>query len=137
MKPIRGEREREVIHDPWHGGEKSIGQNDTTHVLSDDGAIESLRTGRRMACACGCLKPPGGYCGRCVQPVCVDCFGFCLGCHMPMCPRHSVFVDSESGATLRFCKHCHEKASRRKLARDVVRTILSPFIRFGDGHAQE
>ena len=136
MQPIRGEREQDVVHDPWERNEQQLGQKDTTHVLSDEGAIESLRTGRRIACVCGCLKPAGGFCGKCVQPVCVDCFGFCVGCHMPLCPRHSTFAAGDNGSTVRLCRACHGSLSRKKLVRGLFRAALSPFVRFEDSDGQ-
>ncbi len=132
MQPIRGEREREVIHDPWDQDEQQVGQNDTTHILNDEGAIESLRTGRRVACVCGCLKPAGGFCAACTKPVCVDCYGFCSSCFMPLCPRHSVFSRIEDGSTARLCRACGGTSARKRLLRGVVRGVLSPFIRFDD-----
>ena len=139
MQPIRGEREEEFVHDPWEKNQQQVGQNDTVHVVSDAGGIESHRTGRRVACVCGCLKPAGGFCSECTLPVCVDCYGFCAddGCHKPLCPRHSVFTESESGARVRFCQSCYGKVSRKKIARGVFRALFSLFIEFEDHHGQK
>ena len=137
MQPIRQEQDEEIIHDPWIREEQKLGQSDTQHVVGDAGGIESHRTGRRVGCVCGCLKPAGGFCGECIQPVCVDCYGFCAGdCHKPLCPRHSVFVPVGDGTTLRLCQSCHGARSRRKLVWGVVRGLLSPFIRFTDSDGQ-
>ena len=131
MRPIRGERSDEVVHDPWDFSARKLGQDDTLHVVTDEGGIDSLRTGRHVACVCGCLKPPGGFCAECVQPVCVDCYGFCAGnCHKPLCPRHSVFVFDATGSVVRLCRACHSQVSRKRIVRGVFRALLSPFVRF-------
>ena len=135
MQPIRGERKEEVVHDGWTHDGKRLGQSDAVHVVTDDGAVESRLTGRTTACVCGCLEKPGGFCSECIQPVCVNCYGFCAGvCHRPLCPRHSVFDTDERGAVVRLCRSCHGQVSRRKVARGVVRALLSPFLRFKDSN---
>ncbi len=137
MKPIRGERSEDVVHDPWDFRARKLGQDDTLHVVTDEGGIDSHRTGHRVACVCGCLKPPGGFCAECVQPVCADCYGFCAGsCRKPLCPRHSVFVLNATGEVVRFCRACHGQVSRKKIVRGVFRTLLSPFVRFEDPRGQ-
>ena len=136
MQPIRGERDDEFCHDPWNKTAQQSVQKDTTHVLNDAGAIESHRVGRRFACVCGCLKPPGGFCAVCAESVCVDCHGFCGRCHMPLCPRHSVFEQDGGGTIPRWCKACFATRSRGRLVRKLARAILSPFVRFGDEHAK-
>ena len=134
MQPIRGEREDEFCHDPWNKTPRQTGQADTTHVLNDAGAIECHRVGRRFACVCGCLKPVGGFCADCGESVCVDCYGFCHGCHMPLCPRHSVFEQADTA--LRWCKSCNTMRHRGRLVRNFARAVLSPFVRFGDDDAE-
>ncbi len=136
MQPIRGEREDEFCHDPWNKTARQTAQNDTTHVLNDAGAIESQRVARRFACVCGCLKPPGGFCAVCAESVCVDCYGPCCRCHVPLCPGDSVFEHDDAAGILRWCKSCYATRTRSRLARNVVRAILSPFVRFGDDHAK-
>jgi len=135
MKPIRGEREQEVVHEPWQGTANPIGQSDATHVLSDAGGIESLRTNRRYACDCGCLRPPGGFCAVCGGVVCERCFGFCEQCHMPLCPRHSVFLEEPGGQQRRLCRECGDSRARKRLGTRVARVVLSPFIEFEDSDA--
>ncbi len=136
MQPIRGEREEEIAHDPWDSHANPLGQNDTVHVVNDEGAIESHRTGRRHACTCGCLKPAGGFCAVCAKASCVDCHGFCGCCHMPLCPRHSVFEPSDDGRTNRLCTQCSGANKRKRLVRGIVRGVLAPFVRFGDSDGQ-
>lgn len=136
MQPIRGEREDEFCHDPWSKTPQQMGQNDTTHVLNDAGAIESHRVGRRFACVCGCLKPPGGFCAVCAEPVCVACYGSCGRCHMPLCPRDSIFEQHDAAAPERWCKSCYAARLRSRQMRNFVRAIFSPFVRFGDEHAK-
>jgi len=136
MKPIRGEQEQEFAHDPWDHKQNPLGQNNTTHVVGDEGGIESYRSAHRHACTCGCLKPAGGFCAQCMLPSCVDCHGFCGKCHMPICPKHSVFNEDGNGKALRLCKPCHGSSSRKQLVRGIVRGLLSPFFRFGDDDGQ-
>lgn len=132
MQPIRGERDKEVAYDPWDGRGNDLGQQDTTHAVNDAGAIESHRTTHRRACACGCLKPAGGFCAVCAKASCVDCHGCCSLCHMPVCPRHSVF-DPTNAAT-RLCRQCSADARRRRVVRGIVHGLLSLFVRFEDDH---
>ncbi len=135
MKPLRGEHKRKVVHDPWQFDEQQIGHRDVAHVLSDDGAIESTEVERAFALGCGCLgKTPSGICSVCVRPVCSDCFGFCErdGCGRPLCRHHSLFVETSNGVTARHCQRCAESTRRKLLAKSVVRSLLSPFIRFED-----
>ena len=136
MKPIRGQQNKEVAHDPWEHNEQLLGRKDVIHVLSDAGAIESYETGRQIACGCGCLKPPGGFCAACSKTACVQCFGFCSVCHKPLCPAHSVYEPIPGGQSIRLCKPCHEAQGRRRITRRVGRILLSPFFRFEDDHAQ-
>ncbi len=136
MQPIRSEREDEFCHDPWNKTPQQTGQKDTAHVLSDAGAIESYNVLRRVACVCGCLKPPGGFCAVCTEPVCESCYGSCHCCHMPLCPKHSVFERDATAEALRYCKTCYAARSRKQLARNIAKSILSPFVRFGDEHAK-
>ena len=61
MQPIRGEREDEYCHDPWNNVPQQTGQNDTTHVLNDAGAIESHRS---ATAAVGRRVPSPSICQR-------------------------------------------------------------------------
>lgn len=131
MKPIRGQRKRAVAHDPWDYGERTLEHSQIEHILSDEGAIESYETDRRMACGCGCLRPAAGFCAVCGETACAACFGLCDRCHMPLCPRHSVFVnDTRTSSVRRLCRECHESATRARRVRGFVRVVLSPFVRF-------
>jgi len=136
MQPIRGEREEELAYDPWDAQASPLGQQDTTHVVNDAGAIESHRTAHRRACSCGCLKPAGGYCALCANVSCVACHGVCSRCHMPICPRHSVFSDIDGARAERLCNQCSAERRRQRRLRGFVRGILSPFIRFKDDHGR-
>lgn len=136
MQPIRGQRTSTFVHDPWGIGQHLLGQQEITHVVTDDGAIQSEESNRQVACGCGCLKPPGGYCGECQATACTSCFGLCSMCSKPLCPRHSFFVpapgnSSPGGSGQRYCKLCHDTAKRQRVLGSAVRLLLSPFIRFG------
>ena len=130
MQPIRGQRSSSFVHDPWGVGQHVLGQQDVTHVVTDDGAIHSEESNRQVACGCGCLRPPGGYCAECLETACVSCFGLCSACSKPICPRHSVFVPGSTGSGRRLCKLCHDTAKRQRVLGGTVRLLLSPFIRF-------
>lgn len=135
MKPIRGERHREMACDAWHATDRQIGESDVAHYLSDDGAIESFRTGRRFACSCGCLRPAGGFCAECgpdAGPVCDVHLLHCHRCSKPLCLGHSSEADLPDGQRVRLCRACFEAGGRRRVARTIVRTLLSPFVRFED-----
>ena len=137
MKPIRGHRKRSVAHDPWAFGERTLGHAQVEHILSDDGAIESYETDRLMACGCGCLGQAAGFCAVCCETACTACFGPCDRCHMPLCPRHSVFVrDRDGRPTGRLCRACHESTTRARRVKGIGRLLLSPFVRFEDGHGK-
>lgn len=136
MKPIRGERKLQVIHEPWGSKGQASQQEDVAHFVSDSGGLESHHLSRQMALDCGCLKSPAGFCIDCVSQgarglTCESCFGHCQagGCGRPVCRRHSVAVDGAEGKTLRLCRPCYEAAKRKQIARGIVRSILSPFVR--------
>lgn len=131
MKPIRGEQQKEVAHDPWEAHETQLQETDAVHRVTDDGALASQQVSRRFASGCGCLKPPAGFCGICGATACADCFGHCR-CGKPLCPRHSVFVEGPGGKALRLCKDCRESAGRKQMARRIGRLMLSPFVAFED-----
>ena len=134
MERFRGERKRRVFHDPWTATGKPLEAEEIDHFINDDGGLDSQHTGRAMACDCGCLRPPGGFCAECGDAVvCVDCFGHCV-CGKPLCPRHSHFVERPgSGGRVRLYRSCHESESRQRLVHRAARALLSPFIRFEDG----
>ena len=139
MHPIRGDRSREVAHAAWEANEYPIGQNETVHVVSDLGAVESMRTVRQFACACGCLKPVAGFCGECSSTACATCFGFCMGgdCNKPLCRRHSRLVAGPDGTMLRFCSICYGKSTRRRIFSIAMRLLLSPFFAFENENGQK
>ncbi len=136
MKPIRGERKREVAHDPWHLRERQLQQEESAHIVSDDGGLESYHTGRHFASGCGCLRRPGGFCAVCDPPetACVECFGLCRHCSKPLCRRHSVFVEGQSGQGIRLCSPCFDSSKRKQLVRQIGRLLLSPFVGFESRH---
>ncbi len=68
MKPIRNERNLQVVHEPWGFEARSFQQEDVSHFVSDAGGLESHLLSRQVAFDCGCLdKPRGGFCADCVS----------------------------------------------------------------------
>jgi len=134
MKPIRGERTRNLARDPWDQRDREQDRADTLHVLGDDGGVESYRTANRRACDCGCLAPIAGFCSRCGASACsglsgaAPCFGRCLNCSAPLCPRCSFFFAAPDRA--RLCRGCAGAAARRRRWRSLGAALLSPFVEF-------
>ncbi len=129
MKPIRSESRTRVAHEPWQQDcEHPTDQEETQHALTDDGAIASHSQVHRRACVCGCLKPGGGFCAVCRGLVCIDCFGLCQQCRMPLCGRHSVFLPQEHGNT-RLCSCCAATLRRRQRCVRLLQALISPFVR--------
>ncbi len=141
MKPIRGERKLEFLHEPWEFKERPVQQEDVAHFVSDAGGLESHTVSRQAAFDCGCLdKPKGGFCIDCVSEgrrglTCASCFDHCQGrgCGRPICRRHSICIDSAGGKDFRLCHPCYGAARRKQLSRGIVRAILSPFVTFNEG----
>ena len=136
MKPIRGERDVEVAHEPqtWGSKQAQFKQADAVHTVSDAGAIESHRTARHFAAGCGCIAPPAGFCAVCSETACSSCFGFCERCRKPLCPRHTVFIEEPDDRKIRRCRPCHETKGRTRRLRQIGRLLLSPFIVFEKSH---
>ena len=136
MKPIRGERKRSVIHDPWDGKERAVAQEDTAHVVTDDGALQSVLTARSVAFSCGCVNTPAaGFCAVCCAKgrpgtVCADHYGLCRDCSKPVCPRHSVFPEGPERKELRYCKTCYPELKRQRRLKQITRLLLAPFVEF-------
>lgn len=133
MKPIRSEHQHDVIQDPWSNRQRAAQDQDTLHVLSPQGCLESHTVRRLVAADCGCLKPVGGFCGVCPDGTtsCVDCFGHCSLCHKPICTRHSIFPSEQNReAAKRICLTCHEAGRRTAIIQRVVRFVLAPFVVF-------
>lgn len=142
MRPIRGEQKQHLAGNPWEKREQQLHEEEVVHLVSDNGGIESYRTGRQFANACGCLKPAGGFCAVCsiensFRPICVDCFGFCMKCHKPLCPRHSTFLKSTEGGDIRLCGECEESTRRRQVISRVFRFLLVPFVKFPEDHHEQ
>lgn len=128
MRPIRGQRQQEVAHDPWQGHEQPTGQRITGHFLNQAGALESHEVAHAYASGCGCLQPPAGFCSECMRTSCARCHGFCEICHKPCCPAHSRFVVDDAGGHHRRCRSCHEASRRKGMLMSVARFFLSPFL---------
>ena len=128
MENIRRERARQVVHNSWDGQGADVQRESIRHFLGDAGGIESNGVGRQFACHCGCLNPPGGFCGNCHQVICRACYHRCEapGCNKPLGPCCSVTSRTAEGQTIRLCRSCHAASRRRAL----LRLLLSPFILF-------
>lgn len=129
MHPIRADREREMIRNPWSGDACESADVVIRHVLDDDGCIESCKVTTRMANGCGCLAPAAGVCSRCGLHVCSLHFCHCANCGAPLCQAHSC---ATTDPALRTCLRCSRASRRRLVASAVLRAILSPFVRFGE-----
>lgn len=134
MDPIRREQRAKTVRAPWSSREQPLVHEDTAHVVSDAGGLESASVERHTALGCGCLgKPPAGFCGLCEQPVCGDCFCHCQrhGCGRPLCRRHAMQLAGPDGSVLNVCTFCHEESTRERFVRRVGQFLLSPFFKFG------
>jgi len=131
MKPIRNEVKTQIAHEPWQQDRQHpTDQEDVAHVLTDEGAIASQCQVHRQACVCGCLRAPGGFCAACRGLVCVECFGLCDYCRMPLCGRHSVFPQRQEDGFTRLCHTCARSLRSRRRTLRLVKALLSPLIRF-------
>lgn len=130
MKPIRNELRHEVAQEPWQGRERPIGQEVADHVVSDEGGLASHSIRHRIACDCGCLLDPGGYCAVCGALACVKCFDHCDICRAPVCARHGLVTELPGKSALRLCPTCRDETNRRRAWQGAARLFLSPFIRF-------
>lgn len=136
MKPIRNERNLQVIHEPWGFKARSFQEEDISHLVSDEGGLESHHLSRQVAFDCGCLdKPRGGFCADCVSEgarglICASCFAHCLsgGCGRPICLRHSFYM-YEGDQEFRLCFPCAEAVRRKQITQGIIRFVLSPFVR--------
>ena len=123
MDPIRSDHVRRVGVNPWEGLEEQLAQQDVSHVLSDTGSLDSYATRAEYANICGCFGPAGGYCAVCSKVVCQRCFGFCMKCYMPLCPRHSV-IETHTRGIRRLCNGCKGATKRRQLWRRVFSFLV-------------
>ncbi len=135
MRPIRREGKQVFGHCPWEAQERPLGEDETVHMLSDTGGIESYHTERKIACSCGCLAEPVGFCAECVKEqdigtVCAKHFGSCDKCNKPICPRHCRVNKNQDGKNTRFCIECSEAINRKEIVHGLGRFFLSPFIKF-------
>lgn len=130
FKPIRSERKRRMLHDPWGSGSTPSQQEDVTHFLSPSGGLESEIIERVVAYDCGCVnKAPGGFCVDCVYEghkrlQCIDCYINCR-CGRPVCKSHSGSVCFPDGFELKLCGQCFEVAAKRSFIEEI-RSIFFP-----------
>ena len=137
MKPIRGEKKRRIAEDPWNDGTQELGQQETLHVLSDEGAIESYTLEKEPVAFCGCISPPIAWCAVCLSKgmkgtMCSTCRRSCSLCHKQICPRHTIFRELPEGESLNLCEECHAVVGRKRVSKNLTRMVLSSFIRFED-----
>ncbi len=132
MQPIRSERTRKVASSSWDASDHPVQQDDTDHTLSQAGAIESDRTTQQMACHCGCLRPPAGFCAECNQLICEVCYARCSGCNKPIGPCHYVKSQDRTGRVLVECRSCNGARKRKSLITGLWRGIASLVIDFED-----
>jgi len=116
-------------------GQKNVWQAQLSQKeLSDLGALVQSQENLSFPQHCGCFKPPGGLCheGNCRRTSCVDCHGVCSGsdCQKPICPEHSFYLELPGRPKMRLCRSCYGKTLRRHRTFMVVKTVLSPFVRF-------
>lgn len=137
MKPYRKEKKKRFAQDPWNENVHELGEEETTHVLSDQGALESLEVENPPVSFCGCISPPVGFCAVCLSKgmkgtICSACRTFCSSCHKQICPRHTVFRDLSNDDRLHLCEECHVVVGRNRISKTLTRMFFSPFIRFED-----
>ena len=132
MKPIRKKEFYEVTNDAATGRERILGASYEEHILSDEGSIDTLGKKKVYFTDCGCNRPPGGRCHVCGKISCVSCHGRCQLCSVPLCQACSIFVTTQGGGQLRFCRQCYDTTRRRRRLVAFARVVLSPFLRFED-----
>ena len=127
MQPIRHQKDKHVIRDPFNDRDIDQQEVETEHVVSDDGGLDSAGLQRHFACGCGCVGAPGGICAECGCLSCSNCFSRC-GCGKPLCPRHRHVVDVPNAGRIIFCKPCYDAWVRSRRWRAVLRLLVSPFM---------
>ena len=131
-KPLQFNQILNVTGDP-ETGKKNVWQIQTVQdELSDMGGLNHGQENLQIALHCGHYKPPGCICLEtgCHQTSCVDCQGVCDTCKKPICPEHSRYLELSNRPPVRLCSGCHAKALRRHRTLVIVKTVLSPFVRF-------
>ena len=127
MDEVRSEHIRNTILNRWNAQEADVENSDVSHVLTDEGSIDSFTTNRKATCDCGCVHAAGGICSLCNGIICRACFCRCV-CGRPLGPCHAIETHDGTGKVQKLCPACYG-ASRR---RQVMRLFLSPFVRFKD-----
>ncbi len=125
---IRSDKKYRVVHNPWDKTERDVEAEEISHSLADTGGIESQSVIRQVACHCGCIKPPGGFCSSCQGIICVDCFARCDGCSRPVGPCCDNLIQDENLRTIRLCKECSNTLKRRNASKSFLRLISHPFV---------
>lgn len=125
---IRSDKKYRIVHNPWDRTESDVEAEETRHSLTDSGGIESQTVITQVACHCGCIAPPGGYCSNCQGVICVNCFHRCDGCSRPVGPCCSVLVQDENLRTVRLCKECSDALKRKNALKISLKLILLPFL---------
>ena len=130
MGDIRSEQTDHIVRNPWDKRDQEIAGEQGRHFLSDAGGLASRRAMQREACHCGCLNPPGGFCGDCHQLICVSCFHRCVDCGKPLGPCCSTAVQTPDGEMIRLCRQCRRADGRKHILGKAARLLLAPVIRF-------
>ena len=132
MKPLRRERESDVMHDPLTGHEDILPLTQKDVIISDEGSVNSDKLNYGYSQRCGCTtRETGGRCHECRALVCVNCFGRCEQCRVPLCPEHSRFLETEGQEKTRLCRRCHEEFTRKRRLSRIGRFFLSIFVEVG------
>lgn len=127
---IRSDKKYRVVHNPWDKTERDVEAEEIRHWLADTGGIESQTVTRQVACHCGCVAAPGGFCGCCHEILCVSCYTRCDKCSKPVGPCCSVLIQDENLRAIRLCKECGDALKRKSTLKMFLQLISLPFAVF-------
>jgi len=130
MKPLRRKKAYEVTIDPLTGQKRILKSTQEDNILSDQGSVDTDQLSEVFFLDCGC-NTNQGVGGRCFECQAISCplhHGQCQSCQKPLCMQHSIFLDTESQAKIRFCRYCYDKITRRQKWTKAGRFFLSLFV---------
>ncbi len=124
-----------VAEDPETGLPMVIPVEHERLAFATDGALETTLVHHQRFYKCGCdtRNPPGSRCVECGGVSCARCqerFGRCCLCLSPVCPEHAKLLSLGGQRQQVVCRQCLDAIQRRRRLKGLVRTALSPFIRF-------
>jgi len=125
---IRSDKKYRIVHNPWDKTERDVEAEEIRHSLADTGGIESQTVVRQVACHCGCVAQPGGFCSGCHSIICVNCFRRCDRCSRPIGPCCSVVIQDENLRTIRLCRECSDALKRKSTLKVFLRWVSLPFV---------